>query len=104
MAFSLTAKNLELRGSWLVAAVQQPDGSWSFAKLNLNDHIGNNNGDFDVTMDRWYNTAEDWSCHLRGPVLCAQLRTISGTYAPERCINLDLFVKNHDGSLEFQDL
>ncbi|XXH02056.1 hypothetical protein Hte_008421 [Hypoxylon texense] len=104
MAFSLTAKNLELRGSWLVAVVQKPDGSWTFAKLNLNDHIGNNNGEFDVTMDRWYNSAEDWSCHLRGPLLCAQLRTIAGTYAPERCINLDLFVKNHDGSLEFQDL
>ncbi|KAI1763214.1 CNVH-domain-containing protein [Hypoxylon sp. FL1150] len=104
MAFSLTAKNVELRGSWLVAAVQQPDGSWSLARLDLNDHIGNNDGAFDVAMDRWYNTAEGWSCHLRGPVLCARLRTVAGEYAPERCINLDLFVKNHDGSLEFQDL
>ncbi|KAI1771061.1 Cyanovirin-N [Hypoxylon cercidicola] len=104
MAFSLTAKHLELRGSWLVAVVQKADGSWNFAKLNLNDHIGNNNSDFDVTMDRFYNSTADWSCHLRGPLLCAQMGTITGSYAPERCINLDLFVKNHDGSLEFQDL
>ncbi|KAI0179643.1 CNVH-domain-containing protein [Hypoxylon sp. FL1284] len=104
MAFSLTSKNVELRGSWLVAVVRKPDGSWNVSKLDLNEHIGNRNGEFDVAMDRWYNSAENWSCHLRGPILCAQLRTITGACSPERCINLDLFVKNHDGSLEFQDL
>ncbi|KAI1398180.1 Cyanovirin-N [Hypoxylon fuscum] len=104
MAFSLTSRHLELRGSWLVAKIQKPDSSWTLARLNLNEHLGNNDGEFDVTMDRWYNSAMDWSCHLRGTLLCAQLRTVAGELAPERRINLDMFVKNQDGSLEFQKL
>ncbi|KAI1803246.1 CNVH-domain-containing protein [Daldinia bambusicola] len=105
MAFSLTSKNIELRGSWLVAEVRRPeDGSWTFSRLNLNEHIGNNDGVFDVTMDRWHNTAQQWSVRLRGPILYARLRTIAGGYAEETCINLDLFVRNRDGNLEFQKL
>ncbi|KAI1655562.1 CNVH-domain-containing protein [Daldinia decipiens] len=105
MAFSLTSKQIELRGSWLVASVRKPeDGSWTFSRLNLNEHIGNNNGTFDITMDRWLNSAQEWSVHLRGPYLYARLRTISGAYAEESCINLDLFVRNRDGILEFQNL
>ncbi|KAF3060059.1 hypothetical protein GL218_04684 [Daldinia childiae] len=105
MAFSLTSKQIELRGSWLVASVRKPeDDSWSFSKLNLNEHIGNTNGTFDITGDRWHNSAQEWSVHLRGPYLYARLRTISGAYAEETCINLDLFVRNRDGILEFQKL
>ncbi|KAK6952719.1 hypothetical protein Daesc_005013 [Daldinia eschscholtzii] len=105
MAFSLTSKQIELRGSWLVAKVRKPeDGSWTFSRLNLNEHIGNNDGVFDITMDRWHNTAQEWSVHLRGPILYARLRTIAGGYAEETCINLDLFVRNRDGNLEFQNL
>ncbi|KAI0108798.1 Cyanovirin-N [Hypoxylon sp. NC0597] len=104
MAFSLTTKHVELRGSWLVALVQKDDNTWTFSKLNLNDHIGNNDGNFDVTMDRWYNSAEHWTCHLRGPFLCAQLRTLVGSWAPETYVNLDLFIRNKDGNLEFQKL
>ncbi|KAI1468165.1 CNVH-domain-containing protein [Daldinia caldariorum] len=105
MAFSLTSKNIELRGSWLVAEVRKPeDGSWTSSRLNLNEHIGNNDGVFDVTMDRWHNTAQEWSVHLRGPILYARLRTIAGGYAEETSINLDLFVRNRDGNLEFQKL
>ncbi|KAI1103378.1 Cyanovirin-N [Jackrogersella minutella] len=104
MAFSLTSKQVELRGSWLVAVVQKDDGSWTFSKLNLNEHVGNKDGQFDVTIDRWYNTAEHWSCHLQGTSLSAQMMTVEGSWAPETCINLDLFVRNKDGSLEFQKL
>ncbi|KAI1453647.1 Cyanovirin-N [Annulohypoxylon moriforme] len=104
MAFSLTSKQVELRGSWLAAILQKDDGSWTFSKLNLNEHVGNNDGSFDVTIDKWYNTAEQWSCHLQGPFLSAQLKTREGAWAPETSINLDLFVRNKDGSLEFQKL
>lgn len=105
MAFSLTSKQIELRGSWLVASVRKPeDGSWTFSRLNLNEHIGNTNGTFDIIGDRWFNSAQEWSVHLRGPYLYARLRTISGAYAEESCINLDLFVRNRDGILEFQKL
>ncbi|OTA53171.1 Cyanovirin-N [Hypoxylon sp. EC38] len=104
MAFSLTSKHVELRGSWLVALVRKDDNTWTFSKLNLNDHVGNNDGNFDVTMDRWYNSAEHWTCHLRGPFLCAQLRTLVGSWAPETYVNLDLFIRNKDGNLEFQKL
>ncbi|KAI0379471.1 CNVH-domain-containing protein [Hypomontagnella monticulosa] len=104
MAFSLTSKQVELRGSWLVALVQQPDASWAFSKLNLNEHIGNKDGGFDATMGWWYHTALEWSCRLRGPFLYARLKTTVGEWSPETCINLDLFVKNRDGGLEFQKL
>ncbi|KAI0890991.1 Cyanovirin-N [Annulohypoxylon nitens] len=104
MAFSLTSKQVELRGSWLAAVLQKDDGSWTFSKLNLNEHVGNNDGSFDVTIDKWYNTAEHWSCHLQGTSLLAQLKTREGAWAPEMSINLDLFVRNKDGSLEFQKL
>ncbi|KAI0887037.1 Cyanovirin-N [Annulohypoxylon maeteangense] len=104
MAFSLTSKQVELRGSWLAAVLQKDDGSWTFSKLNLNEHVGNNDGSFDVTIDKWYNTAENWSCHLQGPFLSAQLKTREGAWAPETSINLDLFVRNKDGNLEFQKL
>lgn len=104
MAFSLTSKQVELRGSWLAAVLQKDDGSWTFSKLNLNEHVGNNDGSFDVTIDKWYNTAEHWSCHLQGTSLLAQLKTREGAWAPETSINLDLFVRNKDGSLEFQKL
>ncbi|OTB03210.1 hypothetical protein M426DRAFT_23998 [Hypoxylon sp. CI-4A] len=104
MAFSLTSKQVELRGCWLVALVQKGDGSWNTSRLNLNDFIGNNDGKFDVTMNKWYNSAQDWSCYIRGPFLCAQLRTVAGLYSPEVSINLDLFIRNRDGTLEFQTL
>ncbi|KAI2466958.1 Cyanovirin-N [Annulohypoxylon bovei var. microspora] len=104
MAFSLTSKQVELRGSWLAAVLQKDDGSWSFSKLDLNEHVGNNDGEFDVTIDKFYNTAEHWSCHIQGPFLRAQLKTREGAWAPETSINLDLFVRNKDGSLEFQKL
>ncbi|KAI1207915.1 Cyanovirin-N [Annulohypoxylon truncatum] len=104
MAFSLTSKQVELRGSWLAAILQKDDGSWTFSKLNLNEHVGNNDGSFDVTIDKWYNSAEHWSCHLQGPFLRAQLKTREGAWAPETSVNLDLFIRNKDGSLEFQKL
>ncbi|KAI1385973.1 Cyanovirin-N [Hypoxylon trugodes] len=104
MAFSLTSKQVELRGSWLVAAVRKGDGSWTEARLDLNDYLGNNDGAFDVAMNKWYDSALDWSCHLRGTVLCAQLRNIAGEFASETSINLDLFIRNRDGILEFQNL
>ncbi|KAL9101179.1 MAG: hypothetical protein Q9163_003538 [Psora crenata] len=104
MAFSLTSKQIELRGSWLVAYVQKPDAQWTFSKLNLNDHIGNKDGQFDVTMSGWSNSAKSDSCRLEGTLLVAQLRHMNGSFGQEITINLDLFVRNNSGALAFQKL
>jgi hypothetical protein len=104
MSFSLTTKNIGLRGSWLVGTAQQKDASWVSSKINLNDHIGNDDGEFDVTSDSWFNSARDGSCRLEGTVLFAQLRTRAGYYASETCVNLDMFVENKNGRLEFRKL
>ncbi|KAI2616759.1 hypothetical protein GGR54DRAFT_649186 [Hypoxylon sp. NC1633] len=104
MAFSLTSKNPSLRGPWLSAMVQKADSSWTYSRLDLNKHIGNADGAFDVTIDRWHDSADASSCRLRGTFLFARLRATDGDFAAETCINLDLFVANVDGCLRFQTL
>lgn len=104
MTFSLSAKNIGQRGCWVVALVRKPDTEWTLSKLNLNDYIDNNDGEFDVTMSRWFNSTKEWSWRLEGTTLFAQLRTNAGWYANETSITHHLVVKNKEGSLVFQKL
>jgi len=104
MAFALTAKQIELRGKWLVATIQNSNTEWVSSQLDLNEHIGNREGEFDVTSSGWFNSAKDWSWRLQGTVMFAQLMTSTGWYGKETSINLNLFVKNDGGTLKFLKL
>ncbi|KAI1378137.1 hypothetical protein F4677DRAFT_36160 [Hypoxylon crocopeplum] len=104
MAFSLSSKQIELRGSWLCAITQKADTSWTYSKLDLNKYVGNDDGEFDITTGGWYESIKERSSCLDGTFLYAQLRTKEGSYAPETCINLNLFVGNLDGCLKFHSL
>jgi len=104
MAFALTTKQIELRGNWLVATVQNSNTEWVSSQLDLNEYIGNREGEFDVTSSGWFNSAKEWSWRLEGTIMFAQLMTGAGWYGNETSINLNLFVKNDDGTLKFQRL
>lgn len=47
MSFFDTARDVRLEdGHMLRASLQRVDGEWQDAEINLNDHIGNDNGRF----------------------------------------------------------
>ncbi|KAJ2919827.1 hypothetical protein MD484_g591, partial [Candolleomyces efflorescens] len=101
MSFSLTARSIELNGAWLTAKLLTKEGSWVDSALDLNKHIQNVDGAFDVTTTAsgWAHSAK--SQYLKGATLFAQLRTIQGHFAEETSVDLNLFVKNENGVLIF---
>ena len=44
-SFSQSAQNIRLEGSTLYAELQTPSGNWQDASVNLDEHIGNMDGE-----------------------------------------------------------
>ncbi|KAL2004171.1 hypothetical protein VTN02DRAFT_5820 [Thermoascus thermophilus] len=98
-AFQHTAENIELRGSWLHAKLRRCNGDVVPSQIDLNEHIANNDGDFDLSGSRWFDSAR--AVRLDGTILHAQLRTRAGKYSADRSLDLSLFLSNDDGDLKF---
>ena len=69
-------------------------------KLDLNNHIQNRNGVFDVLGGSWKLSAKD-GAYIKGSTLFASLRDRQGKYLPETWVNLNMFISNTDGALKF---
>lgn len=98
-AFQHTAENIELRGSWLHANLRRCNGDLVPSQIDLNEHIANNDGEFDLSGSRWFDSAR--AVRLDGTILHAQLRTKAGKYSADRSLDLSLFLSNEDGNFKF---
>ena len=85
--FSGSSRNISLSGSFLNAQCEGADGQFHDSSLNLNDIIGNNNGQFIYPGSGWFDSAESASLD-GGRILQASLRNASGSSSFAE-INLD---------------
>ncbi|KAB8212476.1 Cyanovirin-N [Aspergillus parasiticus] len=90
---------------FLVAELRQTDGNWRLAKVDLDEHLGNENGHFQWGGRNFSRTARNVHFGFEGaanvPVLRAELRTPDGAWEP-RDVNLNERVFNNNGHFEFQ--
>ena len=101
MPFIQTAQNARVDdGHILRASLQKADGSWQDAEIDLNQHIGNNNGRFDWSGADFAGSAENISFSLEGaanqPILRAALRDGEGNLN-NTDLNLEEWLNNNDG-------
>ncbi|KAK6517588.1 hypothetical protein TWF281_004238 [Arthrobotrys megalospora] len=105
MAFALTTRDFALQeDTLLVAQIRKDKDTWVYSRIDLNNHIGCYNGEFDVTSSGWFSWSRPGSSYLQGTVLFAQLMRPDRTWGPRTSIDLNLFLENNNGTLEFQKL
>ncbi|KAK9413948.1 hypothetical protein SUNI508_11524 [Seiridium unicorne] len=84
----------------LRARLQRVDGEWVDAEINLNDHIGNENGRFAWDSAGFADSAEDIRISVEGDgpvcILRARLRNENGDYQ-DSDLNLSERMANNDG-------
>ena len=100
MSFSLSSSEIRIspRGV-LEARCLKVNGNKRQSQIDLNGHIGNREGRFDVEGQNFYASA--WNVRLEGrSTLCAELES-SDRKLHRDSINLDAFIGNHDGKLVF---
>jgi hypothetical protein len=101
MSFSKTSKKIVLNGSVLTARCQRRNRTWSETSLNLNSNIRNNNGWFHIRSAGFSRSAQEITVSYSPAVLRAKL------HGPrcwiEDSVNLDRFITNNDGKLQFLD-
>ncbi|KAG0199887.1 hypothetical protein BGX28_006912 [Mortierella sp. GBA30] len=102
--FSHTSKDIQLiNGHILKAECETRDGQWVPSELNLDDIIGNNNGNFEWSGENYSKSANDIRLQLsydESPKLEAQLQTKEGE-SRGSYILLDHRIENEDGRLIF---
>ncbi|KAG9196017.1 hypothetical protein G6011_01138 [Alternaria panax] len=106
MTFYYTAENIRIDdGHVLRARLQRADGEWNDAEIDLNQHIGNENGHFVWDGEGFSHSAEEIHFALEGdgdvPVLRASLRDEDGNLET-RDINLGERIINHDGNFHYE--
>ncbi|KNG50460.1 cyanovirin-n family protein [Stemphylium lycopersici] len=102
MTFYHTAEDIHIDdGHVLKARLQKADGEWEDAEIDLNNHIGNDNGNFVWDGENFSESAEDIHFALEGdgdvPVLRATLMDVEGN-GQARDLNLGERISNQDGS------
>ncbi|KAJ5795248.1 Cyanovirin-N [Penicillium paradoxum] len=105
MSFHASASNIELEdGHILKAVLRTEDGDEQESTMDLNQHIGNDNGHFQWDGGDFQHSAEDISFSLEGdddvPVLRAVLRDVDGE-GHNADINLSERIGNDNGTLVF---
>ena len=96
--FSKTCSNIKLEGSILSASCRTSSGGTKSSILDLDKHIGNTDGFFDVSCADYVSGAKDVSLISR-TVLSGELTTTDGKSARKSRINLDNYVGNNSGTL-----
>ncbi|CAE7122731.1 unnamed protein product [Rhizoctonia solani] len=109
MSFALSAEPSSIQladGHYLVAQLQDSEGNWHQSSLDLNEFIGNIDGkltwdekDFsESTKNIWLDTA-----HAPSLILLKGEGRKEGDeeYAAEDSINLNEFISNIEGKLEY---
>ncbi|CAP96460.1 hypothetical protein E8E15_007939 [Penicillium rubens] len=105
MSFHETASHIELEdGHILKAVLRNEEGDEQESTLDLNDHIGNDNGHFHWDGGDFHSSAEDVSFDREGddeiPVLRARLHDVEGELQ-DADINLAERIGNDNGNLVF---
>lgn len=77
MAFYNSCRNVRLDGSTLRADCQDKNGSWRQSEINLNDCIGNKDGYFNTSQNRFFETARNVS--LKGSASTQLCKTVMVT-------------------------
>ncbi|KAL3483530.1 Cyanovirin-N [Aspergillus germanicus] len=105
MSFHESAQNIRVEdGHRLVAELQNEEGDWVHAELNLDEILGNDNGHFQWGGENFSHSAEDTSFNIEGgasvPILRARLRNEEGDVNGAD-VNLTERIGNDNGSFVF---
>ncbi|CAI7629395.1 hypothetical protein PCG10_008413 [Penicillium crustosum] len=105
MSFHESATHIELEdGHILKAVLRNEDGDEEESTIDLNDHIGNDNGQFHWDGGDFHSSADDVRFDREGddgvPVLRATLRDVDGE-GHDADINLAERIGNDNGHLVF---
>eukprot|EP00039_Didymoeca_costata_P027021 m.17235 g.17235 ORF g.17235 m.17235 type:complete len:235 (+) comp5953_c0_seq2:153-857(+) len=98
--FSKSSHGLSMNGGTLKATCKNAAGHDHHSELNLDSHIGNINGKFDVGKN-FSNSARN--IRLEGAILRCGLKDAEGNWHPAK-LDLDAIIDNHNGHLKFDDL
>ncbi|KAK7039079.1 hypothetical protein VNI00_010243 [Paramarasmius palmivorus] len=98
MPFSLNSTQITLNGTILEALCETGQDRHIQSSIDLNNHLGNKDGHFDIRASGFLSGAR--SISLDGSILNAELQRKSGEWI-DASINLDLCVENQNGKLEF---
>ncbi|KAB8273729.1 Cyanovirin-N [Aspergillus minisclerotigenes] len=103
--FYESARNVGVEGGVLFAELRTVDGEWVPAHIDLNEFIGNDDGQFVWEEPNFSETAGEVEFNFEGddnvPILRAQLRTREGNWV-QADINLGERLINSNGQFEFQ--
>ncbi|KAJ4359497.1 uncharacterized protein N0V89_000052 [Didymosphaeria variabile] len=109
MSFHYSAEEGSIRvddNHILRARLQRADGEWQDAEIDLNNHIGNENGSFFWDGNNFSDTAQDVHFAIEGggevPVLRATLLNEDGE-GVQRDLNLSERIQNYDGTFSFSE-
>ncbi|KAI9741746.1 MAG: hypothetical protein M1834_000132 [Cirrosporium novae-zelandiae] len=105
MSFHLTAENIHIENKHMLKArLRNKKGENVDAHIDLNHHIGNDNGRFEWGGHGFANTAKNVTFSIEGdgtvPVLRASLSKENGEQSNSD-INLSERIKNRDGAFVF---
>ncbi|KAF9172711.1 hypothetical protein BGX21_004887 [Mortierella sp. AD011] len=101
--FTSSCRNMKLiDGHILYAECRDFQGEWFQSTLDLDEHLGNDNGVF-----RWYDknfshSAEDVRL-VDGGTIAAKLRRWSDQQWESSSVSLNNMITNNDGRLEFSE-
>ncbi|KAJ4288886.1 hypothetical protein N0V88_007219 [Collariella sp. IMI 366227] len=106
MSFHASAQDIRLDdGHMLRARLYNVNGEEVDAEVDLNQFIGNNDGNFEWGGENFSGSAEDINFSLEGddnvPILRAGLMNMEGELV-YRDINLSERIGNNDGQFEFR--
>ncbi|KAL7945846.1 Cyanovirin-N [Trichoderma barbatum] len=102
MSFAESAQSYRLEGSHLIAEVSRADGSVVESVLDIDNHVGNNDGVFEIGGTGVFRSADQASWRLDGTTIITLLYRVDGSFGEEQFLNLNEHVSNQDGTLVFQ--
>ncbi|KAI8279518.1 Cyanovirin-N-like protein [Colletotrichum sp. SAR11_240] len=107
MSFHVSAENIRLDdGHILRAALRTVDGELNETEIDLNNCLGNNDGDFEWNGNGFANSAQDIRFSIEGgdsvPILRARLFKESGEPNDADC-NLSERIGNENGNFVFSE-
>lgn len=98
MSFSLSSSNISISNGTLHASCRRVDGSYNQSSLNLNEKIGNIDGELKYGYGDFSHSSNNIS--VSGNTLHASCRAINGLYK-NSSLNLDHHVTNINGDLRW---
>ncbi|KAJ4295453.1 hypothetical protein N0V90_007465 [Kalmusia sp. IMI 367209] len=106
MTFHFSAEEIRVEDNHILKArLQRADGEWQDAEIDLNNHIGNENGSFFWDGENFADSASDVHFAIEGdgevPVLRATLLNEEGEKGIQRDLNLAERISNNDGNFSF---